>query len=300
MQKVTPPRDTLEELGFVKLVNRAIYLYKPSPLRNGNDSAQISSSRPPGLIVLCAWLDAAPKHVAKYVVKHKVLFPSARILLFFNHRENMLWRPDFIQFNRLEPALLAVKDFLAQDMCGDILLHVFSNGGAHSATQLTQAWRQSGASPRHVPIACEILDSCPSIPNYTLSVHAVIQGLPKGFAIRLFMIPITVVLIGFATLLHIVGIARLSVDKMRYALNDPQGSFVTETVKRRIYVYGKGDQMVPWTDVLAHAEEARRVLGKDKVQTEEFVGSKHVAHAVVDGERYWRLITDAWKRSAFE
>ena len=50
----------------------------------------------------------------------------------------------------------------------------------------------------------------------------------------------------------------------------------------RLYLYSQVDEMVPWTEVEEHAEEARKA-GLD-VRMERFEGSLHVAHARTDLE----------------
>ena len=61
----------------------------------------------------------------------------------------------------------------------------------------------------------------------------------------------------------------------------------------RLYLYSQADEMVPWTEVEEHAEEARKA-GLD-VRMERFEGSPHVAHARSDPERYWGAVKKVWE-----
>ena len=61
----------------------------------------------------------------------------------------------------------------------------------------------------------------------------------------------------------------------------------------RLYLYSQADEMVPWTEVEEHAEEARKA-GLD-VRMERFEGSPHVAHARTDPERYWGAVKKVWE-----
>jgi hypothetical protein len=54
--------------GFVSLGTR-ISLYTPMKPTKGQ------------LIIMCTWLGAAPKHIAKYVAAYQRIAPRARILL---------------------------------------------------------------------------------------------------------------------------------------------------------------------------------------------------------------------------
>ena len=61
----------------------------------------------------------------------------------------------------------------------------------------------------------------------------------------------------------------------------------------RLYLYSQADEMVPWMEVEAHAEEARKA-GLD-VRMERFGGSAHVAHVRTDPERYWGVVKKVWE-----
>ena len=60
--------------GFKRL-NASTYIYEPPT------SPSPASSSAPDLILLPSWLDAAPRHIAKYTRGYQALYPSARILL---------------------------------------------------------------------------------------------------------------------------------------------------------------------------------------------------------------------------
>lgn len=115
--------------------------------------------------------------------------------------------------------------------------------------------------------------------------------------------------------LDALDLSENAVSKTRRELNDPSGAFLRASVPR-VYLYSKTDVMVPWRDVLGHAEEARRVLHATStattsssagrrhsetfetgsvehgsmIRTVEFDGSGHVSHITVAEEEYWEAV----------
>jgi hypothetical protein len=88
------------------------------------------------LIILCTWLGAGKKHIAKYTREYRTIAPDARILLI----EASVWiiTARYIkQQEAIKPAVGAVRAVL--DECGHdglkstirpkIVIHTFSNGG---------------------------------------------------------------------------------------------------------------------------------------------------------------------------
>lgn len=146
------------------------------------------------LIVLCTWLGAARKHIAKYTDLYRCIAPNARILLVessmgiltsaFVHRQRVI---------NFAPAAAAVLATLAecqrqspphpkespngrldnektslqirQSILSSnqpqpkILLHIFSNGGMNSATHLLHVLRSRMNEP--LTLKGMLFDSCP-------------------------------------------------------------------------------------------------------------------------------------------
>lgn len=257
---------------------------------------QIDAS--PDLNLICSWLYAQNKHIAKYTNTYRKLFPSSSILLLKNDGPDLIWKPNAWQMDALKPAISVIQD-LQQRKANQsrelrVLLHVFSNGGSFSACQLADAYRaQSGG--RMLPISTMLVDSAPSIPSLRVGLTAMSQGFPT-------YLPKAVKVAGGAVMyscMYSLGLlGRLAgsegaMSSMRRRLNDPEGAFMQSRL-RRTYIYSDTDQLVPWQHVEAHAQEARQILmqklpapeAEELVRLEKFVGSKHVAHAVLDPERY--------------
>lgn len=177
-----------------------------------------------------------------------------------------------------------------------VVFHVFSNGGAHMAVQLAQAYcdnirmsspplSQSTTPKKRLPISAMIFDSCPGHARYSTAGKTTLSFLPKNAHIaRALAMPLAYVVLGVAYLCHISGIAEHVVIKLWRELNDPKGSFLIkpstpshghatngaeanglspwpETVIPRIYLCGDADDMIPTQDILEHAAIARHATG---------------------------------------
>jgi len=295
-------------LGDFERLSDGIHLYVPeTPLE-----PEAATANEPGLVIICAWMFAAPRHIVKYIRKYQGIYPLAKILLLQNNMSNMTWRPDRLQIIQMDPAVIVIKDFLnsrapqREQGCESrplVLLHVFSNGGAHSAVQLAQTYRErlsdrNDQEPLDLPISAMVLDSCPGKPDYHLAVKATTAGLPKNPLVRLIATPLLHGMLLLAGLSHQIGVAELATSKTWRVLNDPSGPFLQRQTPRT-YVYSKGDVMIPAEDVVEHAEIARSAsgLGDDRIALVEFIGSQHVNHLSVDAEKYWRVVQETWNRA---
>lgn len=263
----------------------------------------------------------------------------------------MLWRPDWVQMKDLQPAVRTIDDLLdsfasiATTTVSDaeikhreptILFHIFSNGGAHLAVQLAQAYRGSMkmsspasqvAAARQLPISALIFDSCPGHARYETAGRTTLSFLPKDAHVaRAFAMPVVYLLLGGVFCCHVLGLVEHVVVKLWRELNNPDGPFLfkasapsskggqstikltsgevasTRKVIPRTYICSQRDDMIFSRDVFEHAAIARHGSGlsddaaKDTIRIEEFVGSMHVNHVSVDKERYWAVVKDTLDR----
>ncbi|KAI9788797.1 MAG: hypothetical protein M1816_006578 [Peltula sp. TS41687] len=175
------------------------------------------SPAPGQLIILCTWLGAARKHIAKYTSLYQDIAPAARILLIESNVPILISSYSH-QRNVIKPAVDAVLDTLTQcdsrsiaskktatsnriqpngqpngSMTASarstnpptpkIILHTFSNGGTNTATQLLLVLRAHLHSP--FPLAGLLCDSCPANGTYWKSYDAMVLSLPKDIASRI-------------------------------------------------------------------------------------------------------------------
>ena len=281
-------KDPLQ--SFQKL-NDLTHLYKPP-------STSSATSSDPGLVVLCSWAFAQVRHISKYLRGYQERYPHTCVLLVQVNTGNVLWRPDGWQMPMFHPAVLAIKEHIQTSSNPGLLLHVFSNGGSHTAVQLAQAYRESctaSEKSNNFPVDAILFDSCPSPPRYQLGVKAVSMGLPKTAAAQFFGVPAIYVTLGFLVVLHVTGIAELFLAKADRELNERP--FLREDVPRT-YIYSKSDAVIVEKDILGHADDAKAKLKESPrtgmIRTEEFVGSQHVNHVSKDPERYWTIVGETW------
>lgn len=260
----------------------------------------------PDLVILCSWLYARSKNISKYTAEYQRIYPRSPILLLKQDGPDLFWRPNAWQMDALKPAVSVIKSLQAEQTSDlKVLMHVFSNGGSFTACQLTDAFTvQSQSEGSQLPLSALIFDSAPSIPSASSGYVAMSQGFSPTLPapVRLFC---GAVLYSLARAASIGGalFGKEGVHAgLRRKLNDRNGAFMQKGLSR-MYIYSKTDELVPWQHVELHADEARKVIeemgnnSSAKVQMEEFVGSKHVSHVVVDRDRYWRLVQDFWAES---
>ena len=188
---------------FVSLGPR-ISLYTPTKPAKGQ------------LIIVCTWLGAAPKHIAKYIAVYQNIAPRARILL-IQSNVPVLVSSYARQRAAIVPAVSTVLETLAEcsypsvldendDRKGDgnaihrdrnslhrkssanqntrpkILLHMFSNGGTNTATQFFFVLNERLHAP--LPLYGMLYDSCPAKGTYWKDHRAMVYSLPKDIFSR--------------------------------------------------------------------------------------------------------------------
>lgn len=277
------------------------------------------------LIILCTWLGAARKHILKYITLYQILSPGDRILL-VESNVPIITSSYARQRNAIKPAVSAVLDTLAECDIGSapseeteaapnakqtvnnsrhsslprksskstpqVFLHVFSNGGTTSATQLLLVLKAHLGAP--LPLAGLICDSCPAKGTYWRSYDAMVLSLPNGLAMRVLGALLCHCILVMLYMWIACGNENPSTLQRRTMLDgeivspsseDRGGDGGGEKMGGRVcYLYSEADQMCWWPDVRQHADEAR-MLGWD-VSEILFEESGHCAHFATDGKRY--------------
>ncbi|OBT76740.1 hypothetical protein VF21_03869 [Pseudogymnoascus sp. 05NY08] len=277
--------------GFTKLAP-AIWLREPAPSPSLPLSSLASGLPPPSLVVLCTWIGAQPKHIAKYVAEYLRRYPAASLLVLESNLADMTYSGDGAQQARLGPAYHVLQAHLQPELAGGgIVVHAFSNGGAQCAAQVVAA-----LPPAHRTTAFRafVLDSCPGEASYTRSANAILLPLAKSPMLKLFAFPFIHLLLCLIVVAdHVFGFENV-VARARRRLNS--SAYIAHAVPR-LYIYSSADQMVPAPDVEAHAEQARRA-GYSDVANLRFEASGHCAHASRYAEQYWGCIARLFDRAA--
>lgn len=247
---------------------------------------------PGELIILCTWLGAGKKHVAKYAAGHQKIAPHAKILLL----ESSVWNiasPYVQQWAAIRPAAEVVLGVL--DDCSNakgsktdpkIIIHTFSNGGTNNATQLLIALQQRLRHP--LPVTGILCDSGPARGTYRKSFHSMLLSLPKGLFWK-FVGPV-IILFVTNTLFASQLIGWEKPERIyRRTLLDAQ--FVD--CKRICYAFSKADTHVDWDDITSHADEARAKTWE--VRELEFEGTPHCNHISQYPLEYLGAMERVWK-----
>jgi len=276
------------------------------------------------LIIICTWLGAGRKHIARYTTMYQKIAPRARLLL-VQSAVPILVSSYAHQRRAIQPAVSITIDRLTE--CGQktataadggrsetsstssvvmpaqkrpkILLHTFSNGGTNTATQLLIVLRESIGAP--LPLAGLLCDSCPAKGTYWKSYDAMLLSLPKDIMSR------TMGMLACHTILILLyswiaygneNPASLQRRTLLDANNFEPGWGIVDNVTsdaqgRVCYLYSKVDRMCQWTDIQEHAEIAR-----DKgwqVLEVVFDGSGHCAHLAKDEQAYSNAVRSLWE-----
>ncbi|KAG9256705.1 uncharacterized protein F5Z01DRAFT_484238 [Emericellopsis atlantica] len=251
-----------------KPLSASVSLYQPY------DSSPPPTS--PSLIVLCTWFAAQESHIAKYTSPYISLYPSSPILI-IRCPASHLYTPGAVARD-LTPASTYLESHAEQYPNRKIICQIFSNGGTGVFAYLHKMLRV------RLPPRVLVLDSCPGYFHWMRTHKAVMASTPALLS------PVVHFAIGVEVLLHRPWGYEAPQNAATMLLNSPE---LTDGELWRLYLYGTGDEMVSFEDVERHALEAEvdRYL---VVRKECFEGSKHVAHAREDADRYWRCIREVW------
>lgn len=268
---------------FVRL-NQAVYLHQPE---DTPASSKATSNHDPDLILLVGWMDASPRHLSKYASKYEKLYPSSRILVITTNSLDTIIRSKASNLQRIKPALEVLYS-LSANPHAKVLLHFFSNGGGFTSNLMANAYREKMG--KVLPVSGMILDSTPGRARHEATVRAFAVGMPKNIILRFIGVFLFRILLVLWRLSDVLRTKPNVIDKLRLDLNDAT-KFNVDTP--RMYIYSEKDDMVEWTDVEDHIEDAK---GKGyKVEAEKYKESGHAAHMVFDPTRYWLAVERLWE-----
>ena len=285
-----------------------------------------SIAKPGELTILCTWLGARPKYIARYVAMYTRIAPRARILL-IESDVSILVSSYARQRRALKPAAKVVLDTLtarieqssqSRDSSAHhhpqprILMHVFSNGGSNTATQLLLELRQQSSRPLH--LSGMIVDSAPALGTYWKEYEAMMLSLPKGVVAQMMGEIAIHSLLGMLHMWIKAGNENPSALMRRILLDrtyvcglptaqGPDGCVVaTEEARGNeclhvCYLYSEADALVDWRDIAAHAEIARRMAGC-KVKEVVFQDTPHCRHFVGNEELYENAVSEMWSNNS--
>jgi hypothetical protein len=281
----------LSSLSGFNCLGPKVWLYEPA---RGTDMSG-SPTNSPATIVLCAWMDAAPKHIEKYAATYKKLYPTARILIITISLVDFFCKSEAARRAEISPAvavLLAPGSGAGQSSPG-ILVHAFSNGGVKRLHSLTGLYYEKSRPHAALPASAVIFDSAPGSPQFRRDVHSLMAGAPRSRFLRLPFAALVYTLAFMLVLLYnFTPLLNGIVERIRDGLNDGK---TLSSAAARCYIYSDEDNSVGPEPIEAHAAHARE-KGL-KVSMNKFHGSGHVAHMKHDEGRYWDIVQRTWNES---
>ena len=298
MAAISPPTGTLTPTttpllaSFIKLSGSVYFrqgIKETTSVQNGyldgTATARVPDDKAPHLIILCAWMGAKPKIIAKYTAAYMALFPSSSIILIRNELFDILALPRILLRWRYSPALDIVFRISSSQSSPRIVAQTFSNGGVFSLSQFARFYYLRTGSPP--PISALILDSGPAIGNVGRSVTAIMQQVPRN---PLLWYPALAVLSVALRVLYWANkaIGRKSIVRRMYMGLNEKG--VLPPRVPRLYLYSLSDTLVDWREVEAHARAAEEASVAGDVTTVRFEKSAHVAHVREDPDKYWGAV----------
>jgi Eukaryotic protein of unknown function (DUF829) len=256
-------------------LNQSIWYHQPTSKTPSSD---------PDVVLLFGWMDAQPRHIAKYAASYEKLYPSASILAITTSSYDAALALNSANVQRVSPAL---EVLYALPPNAKLLLHFFSNGGGFTGVLLAKSYKKKMG--KSLPATAIILDSMPGRVRLQAQVRAFMVALPKNVALRAIATLILYITFPLYKLRYWLTGQLDDVEQIRLELND-KSLFDLDTP--RMYVYSHADDMVEETDVEEHANEAEK-LGFT-VAREKFLTSGHAAHMIEDPKRYWGAVQNLW------
>ncbi|KAK3385335.1 hypothetical protein B0H63DRAFT_501335 [Podospora didyma] len=263
------------------------------------------SSRPPELIIITSWTGAIPKHITKYTEAYASLYPGVPILVVTTAIADLALRSMKTKMKALEPAIeylcAAITTFTASrdpekhtTSTNNILLHAFSEGGAHKSVCLAQAYQQR--TGLRLPIGAFVFDSTPGTPRYKSNVAAFQRALPQNPVAQAVGLPVSASVLGVTWVLFsvFVGYDNNLISKTRRALNDEKLWNVVGVP--RTYLFSEADDLICWKDVEAHGVMSARPEVGVKSLLVRFKDTGHCGHARGGNEKlYWEAVKRTWE-----
>ncbi|KAG0708697.1 hypothetical protein DFH29DRAFT_891629 [Suillus ampliporus] len=293
----TSPTPRVHSLEGFSAIGTGIYL------RDIRENCHDTTS--PNVILIFGWLGGQLGHLRNYTRAYAKLYPNAAQIV-VQCNSDLFWTTRSIRTRNLEPVINALEALHCLPSSSPaqlpprILTHVFSNGGSLQMTLLghmLQRKYRSASVPKSFTSAL-ILDSCPAVGNLTLMKLAVCTVI-RNPIVRLIVLAIVHTEHSIRFGLSLLFDKRMiMLENLQIEMWNPRILLWMGLHTPRLYIFSRKDKLVPWQEVMRHAETAKK-CGMD-VRCELFEESEHVAHMRVEPERYWSSIQEVWAAAAKE
>lgn len=256
----------------------------------------------PRLVLLCAWTDASPKNIKKYVDGYQALYPLSPVLVAHTSSIDFFSGTDGLT-QRTAPAVEMIRHIL--DAKNDnyegagLLAHAISNGGSSHLACIARKYHSDTQQP--LPADSLVLDSTPTRPTFSPLLKSVSMALPRHSLIRLpLQMAISVGLFVVFILPRWFGMRnvgdRTFVDLNSLGPAEEGDNGSQEWIRNkamRTYIYSYKDELCPAEEITFHFEKAQD--RGFRVRREVWEESGHAAHMKDDPQRYWNIIAGSWE-----
>ncbi|KAL4786901.1 hypothetical protein BJX76DRAFT_320065, partial [Aspergillus varians] len=232
-------------------------------LREGTDTNTNTNTNTnptdPAVIIIFAWGDAQPKNVTKYADGFRTLYPNAKQIAVLSPIYKALWRSMAQRVEAMKPVLDAVfPSSNVDEHTSSVLVHVMSNTGGIAYAATLHAYKDTYGQA--MPHRLASLDSTPGSTDLTLAnMRRLSLAMALGTA-GWFPWPFAVTQGIWAVFLYVVsgvemvlGRESAGVESVK-VLGEPG---LCGRDVRRLYLYGKEDRIILWSDVEQNVAEAR-------------------------------------------
>ncbi|KAF9770754.1 hypothetical protein IL306_011623 [Fusarium sp. DS 682] len=273
----------VKPLSYMEKLSNEVSVYRPSTGPTAEE---------PKIIVIASWTNALDNHIAKYVDKHKELYPNSQIVLVKSYNKTF-FDPKVLAESVKPMASIIRATFPGAPQITSqpgMMVHLFSNGGSSSISALYDVYAATaheGEDP-WLPPHVTVFDSAPGAQRLNNTAAFFQSTIPKSY--RSFFMPLIYLFAAGWQFTKILGLTKDWLAFWGSTHNTAEGKKEREI--RRAYIYSETDELVDHRDLEAQAAEAEK-LGFD-VHLEKFDGSLHVAHARKDEARYWGAIQRNW------
>ncbi|KAF2643895.1 hypothetical protein P280DRAFT_466617 [Massarina eburnea CBS 473.64] len=178
-----------------------------------------------------------------------------------------------------------------------ILLHVFSNGGANTTTNLVHVIRQELGHP--LPLIGLIIDSALAKGGYAQNYPGFVQSLPSNLFFKFLAPPLINLALFILEASIAMGRFERPEDLWRSTMLNEEllkvGDPVEEGSRRICYFASKADENTRWEDTLSHAELAKQRGWNVKVFL--WNDTTHCNHLSKHQDEYSGAVQAMWTKS---
>ncbi|KAI0768716.1 hypothetical protein BD413DRAFT_92486 [Trametes elegans] len=232
----------------------------------------------------------------KYASRYRTLYPSST---------HLVVPADALRFWPGKPlSMRSALQSVVKDIQGHIsaqggqppriLLHVMSNGGVCTFTDLASTIRKQRIQAPPGTKCAIILDSAPAPVTFIMMVRAFTVNVHNRYANYLSRLVVSLVIVGTSLVRAVLRLPKL-MERELIELNDPALLPWTSLKTPRLYLYSSGDLIIPPKGVEEHA--ARAQAAGFPVRMVQFGESPHVAHAVRSSKKYWSAVHAFWEET---